>query len=50
MYLQKKHFTIVKTGPPIIDEGLFRFDMFILLVSGWVRQKLVVKLSVERLR
>ena len=48
--LQKKHFTIVKTGPPTIEEGLFRFDIFILLVSEWVRRKLGVKLSIECLR
>ena len=48
--LQKRHFTIVKPGPYTIDEELFRFDMFILLVSEWVRRKLKVKLSIECLR
>ena len=42
--------TIVKPGPYTIDEELFRFDMFILLVSEWVRRKLKVKLSIECLR
>ncbi|MCL7414397.1 MAG: ISH3 family transposase, partial [ANME-2 cluster archaeon] len=36
--LQRKHFTIVQTGPPVIKEDLFRFDVFILLVEEWVRR------------
>ncbi|MDF1532125.1 MAG: ISH3 family transposase, partial [ANME-2 cluster archaeon] len=44
--LQRKHFTIVQTGPPVIKEDLFRFDVFILLVEEWVRRKLKAKSAV----
>ena len=50
LYLQKKHFTIVKRGSQVIDEDKFRFDMFVLLVEEWLRRKLKVKLIVECLR
>jgi putative transposase len=46
----EKTFTIVKRGPPIVDEDKFRFDMFILLIEEWLRKKLRVRLMVERLR
>ena len=48
--LQKKHFTIVKRGPQVIDEDKFRFEMFILLIEEWLRRKLRVRLIVECLR
>jgi len=50
LYLQKKHFTIVKRGPQVIDEDKFRFDMFVLLIEEWLRRKLKVRLVVECLR
>jgi len=50
LYLQKKHFTIVKRGPQVIDEDKFRFDMFVLLIEEWLRRKLKVRLKVECLR
>jgi putative transposase len=50
LYLQKKHFTIVKRGPQVVDEDKFRFDMFILLIEEWLRKKLNVRLMVECLR
>ena len=50
LYLQKKHFTIVKRGPQVVDEDKFRFDMFILLIEEWLRKKLKVRLMVECLR
>jgi hypothetical protein len=50
LYLQKKHFTIVKQGPQVIDEDKFRFDMFIILIEEWLRKKLRVRLVVECLR
>ena len=50
LYLQKKHFTIVKRGPQVIDEDKFRFDMFVLLIEEWLRRKLKVRLIVECLR
>src|SRR5665647_3490896 len=50
LYLQKKHFTIVKRGPQVIDEDKFRFDMFVLLIKEWLRRKLKVRLIVECLR
>lgn len=50
LYLQKKHFTIVKRGPQVIDEDKFRFSMFILLIEEWLRRKLKVRLIVECLR
>ena len=50
LYLQKKHFTIVKRGPQVVDEDKFRFDMFILLIEEWLRKKLRVRLMVECLR
>ena len=50
LHLQKKHFTIVKRGPQVIDEDKFRFDMFIILIEEWLRKKLRVKLMIECLR
>ena len=50
LYLQKKHFTIVKRGPQIVDEDKFRFDMFILLVEEWLKRKLKVRKVVGCLR
>jgi putative transposase len=50
LYLQKKHFTIVKRGPHVIDQDKFRFDMFIILIGEWLRKKLRVRLVVECLR
>jgi len=50
LYLQKKHFTIVKRGPQVIDEDKFRFEMFILLIEEWMRRKLKVRLVIECLR
>ena len=50
LYIQKKHFTIVKRGPQVIDEGKFRFEMFILLIEEWLRRKLSFRLVVECLR
>jgi putative transposase len=50
LYLQKKHFTIVKRGPQVIDEDKFRFDMFVLLIEEWLRRKLRVRLTVQCLR
>ena len=48
--LQRRHFSIVKTGPMIIKNDLFRFDVFILLIEEWVRHKLKVKSSVRCIR
>ena len=50
LYLQKKHFTIVKRGPQVVDEDKFRFDVFIILIEEWLRKKLRVRLVVECLR
>ena len=50
LYLQKKHFTIIKRGPQVIDEDKFRFEMFILLIEEWLRRKLRVRLMVKCLR
>jgi putative transposase len=50
LYLQKKHFTIVKRGPQVIDEDKYRFDMFIILIEEWLRKKLRVRLMVECMR
>jgi putative transposase len=50
LYIQKKHFTIVKQGPQIIDEDKFRFDRFILFVGEWLRRKLKIQLVVQCLR
>jgi len=50
LYLQKKHFTIVKRGPQVIDEDKFRFDMFVLLIEEGLRRKLRVRLTVQCLR
>jgi len=50
LYLQKKHFTIVKRGPQVVDEDKFRFDMFILLVEEWLKRKLKVRKVVGCLR
>ena len=48
--LQRKHFTIVKAGPPTINEDLFRFDVFILLIEEWVRRKLMIRRVVGCIR
>jgi len=48
--IQKKHFTRVKQGPPTIDEDMFRFDRFILLIEEWLRRKLRIRIVVECLR
>ena len=48
--LQKKRFTIIQRGPPIIKEDLFRFDVFLLLIEEWVRRKLKMRITVECLR
>jgi len=48
--LQKKRFTIVQRGPPIIKEDLFRFDVFLVLIEEWVRRKLKMRVTVECLR
>ncbi len=50
LYLQKKHFTIVKRGPQVIDEDKFRFEVFILLIEEWLRRKLRVRTTVGCLR
>jgi putative transposase len=50
LYLQKKHFTIVKRGPKVVDEDKFRFDTFIILIEEWLRKKLRVRLVLECLR
>ncbi len=50
LHLQKKHFTIVKQGPQVIDEDRFRFDMFIILVEDWTRKKLKIRSVVDCLR
>jgi putative transposase len=50
LYLQKKHFTIVKKGPKVIDEDKFRFEVFVLLIEEWLRRKLRARLMVECLR
>lgn len=50
LYLQKKHFTIVKPGPLTIDEDKFRFARFILFVEEWLRRKLRIQLVVQCLR
>jgi putative transposase len=31
--IQKKHFTVVKRGPQVINKDKFRFDMFVLLID-----------------
>jgi putative transposase len=38
LYLQKKHFSIVKKGTKVIDEDKFRFEMFVLLIEEWLRR------------
>ena len=48
--LQRRHFSIVKSGPMTIKYDLFRFDVFILLIEEWVRRKLEVKSSVGCIR
>ncbi|MDP2216701.1 MAG: ISH3 family transposase [Methanolobus sp.] len=50
LYLQKKHFTIVKPGPLTIDEDKFRFARFILFVEEWLRRKLRIQLVLQCLR
>jgi putative transposase len=50
LYLQKKHFTIVKRGPQVIDEDKFRFEIFVLFIEEWLRRKLRVRTVIECLR
>ncbi len=50
LYLQKKHFTKVKTGPITIDEDKFRFARFVLFIEEWLRRKLRIQLAVQCLR
>ncbi|WP_319506573.1 ISH3 family transposase [uncultured Methanolobus sp.] len=50
LYIQKKHFTIVKPGPITVDEDQFRFARFILFVEEWLRRKLRIQLVVQCLR
>jgi putative transposase len=50
LYLQKRHFSLVKPGPITIDEDTFRFDRFILFVEEWIRRKLRIQLVVHCLR
>ncbi|WP_229391959.1 ISH3 family transposase [Methanosarcina sp. DH2] len=50
LYIQKKHFTIVKRGPQVIDEDKFRFEVFILIIKEWIRRKLRVRTTVWCLR
>jgi len=50
LYLQKKHFTAIKQGPPVVEENSFRFDMFIILVEEWIRNKLKIRTYVECIR
>jgi putative transposase len=50
VYIQRKHFTIVKRGPMVVDEDKFRFDRFVFLIEEWLRRKLRVRLVVECLR
>jgi putative transposase len=50
LYIQKKHFTIVKRGPQVIDEDKFRFEVFIILIEEWLRKKLRVRTVVRCLR
>ncbi|MBN2862657.1 MAG: ISH3 family transposase [Bacteroidales bacterium] len=50
LYLQKKHFTPLKRGSPVVKEDLFRFDMFLLLVDVWIRNKLKARTYVECFR
>jgi putative transposase len=48
--IQKMHFSIVQPGPMIIKDDLFRFDLFILLIEEWLRNKLKVKSLVRCIR
>jgi len=50
LYIQKKHFTIVKRGPQVIDDDKFRFEVFIILIEEWLRKKLRVRTVVRCLR
>jgi len=50
VYIQRRHFTILKRGPKVVDEEKFRFDMFVILVEEWLRRKLRVRRVVECLR
>ena len=50
VFIQKKHFTIVKRGSQVIDEEMFRFDMFIILVEEWLRRKLRVRTVLQCLK
>ena len=50
LYLQKKHFTTVKRGTSTVIEDLFRFEMFLMLVSEWIRRKLRTRTYVECIR
>ncbi len=50
LWLQKKRFTLVQRGHPIIKEDLFRFDVFLLLIEEWVGRKLKIRITVKCLR
>ncbi|MDD4127456.1 MAG: hypothetical protein PHV39_07200 [Methanomicrobium sp.] len=50
IYLQKKHFSIINQGPPVVKEDSFRFSMFIILVDEWIRNKLKIRTYVECVR
>lgn len=50
LYLQKKHFTIVKRGPQVMAEDKFGFEVFVLLIEEWLRRKLRVRKEVKCLR
>jgi putative transposase len=46
----EKTFYNQQKGPKVIDEDMFRFEMFVLLLEEWLRRKLKVRLIVECLR
>jgi len=48
--LQKSHFTPVKRGPLVVNEDLFRFDKFVMLIDGWLQKKLKVRTYVVCMR
>jgi putative transposase len=50
LYLQKKHFTIVKRGSQVIDEDKFRFEVFLLLIEKWLKRKLRVRTTAGCMR
>ncbi len=50
LYIQKKHFTIVKRVPQVIEGDKFRSEVFLLLIEEWIRRKLRVRTVIECLR